>query len=169
MEFRELSVWMDGRVCVCVPAHRMRRTNGWMDETRGWMDDARRARVPSTSSLERARRLVSSRHLVSCRVASPRASPVDEVTHHPSSRARPRPVSASARRRRRASLAPASRAIPRRTRRHRVRHVGARHDGERDVRGRPPGRAQARQEVPERHRASRRVLVCGLAVARRAV
>ena len=117
-----------------------------------------RSLVPSNA------RVVSSRLFVSfpSRVTRRRGDPSSVVI-----RPRPRPASARRRRRRRASLAPASRAIPRRTRRHRVRHVRARQHRERDVRGGPPGRAQARQDVRERHRASRRVLVCGLAFARR--
>jgi len=139
--------------------------DGWMDTrmdacTHGWMTTGARARsrdefprrVPSTRSRERAR---ASSLLLASLVSSSTRSPI--IRRHP----------IDARRRARASLAPASRAIPRRTRRHRVRHVRARQDGERDVRGRPPGRAQARQDVPERHRASRSVLVCGVAFVRR--
>ena len=157
MEFRERPVWMDG--WTCVPIGRVGRMDGWMDETHGWMTPGARARSLDEFPRTRASsRLVSSLRFPS-RVTRRRGDPSSVVT-------RPRPVSMSARRRR-ASLAPASRAIPRRTRRHRVRHVGARQDRERDVRGRPPGRAQARQDVPERHRASRSVLVCGVAFVRR--
>ena len=131
----------------------------------GWMTPGARPRslVPSNARVVSSR-LVSSRLFVSfpSRVTRRRGDPSSVVI-----RPRPRPASARRRRRRRASLAPASRAIPRRTRRHRVRHVRARQHRERDVRGGPPGRAQARQDVRERHRASRRVLVCGLAFARR--
>ena len=137
----------------------------------GWMTPGARPRslVPSNARVVSSR-LVLSRLFVSfpSRVTRRRGDPSSVVI-----RPRPRPASASARRRRRRrrrrrpSLAPASRAIPRRTRRHRVRHVRARQHRERDVRGGPPGRAQTRQDVRERHRASRRVLVCGLAFARR--
>ena len=72
---------MDGWMDVCVPAHRMRRTNGWIDETHGWMTPGARAR--SLDEFPRTR--ASSRLVTSFRFVSPRASPVDEVTHHPSS------------------------------------------------------------------------------------
>ena len=163
---------MDGWTCVCVslPIGCVGRMDGWMRRVDGWMTPGARAfprRVPSNARVVSSR-LVLSRLFVSfpSRVTRRRGDPSSSSLNSSPTPTRVRASSSSSSSssrlaRARVSRDPSTDASSPRTPRSRTPTPRAR-------RTRWSSRAGAgEKDVRERHRASRRVLVCGLAFARR--